>query len=123
MTDKLLIVMANADPRSGIAVAPALSQALVAAAMSYKVEIIFTGRAGELVKQGVASSVHISSASDRTVYDMIRDAREAGVKIKVCTAALEFWGGAGLIPEVEETVGSAYLISEAMDKNTVVFTY
>jgi hypothetical protein len=28
-----------------------------------------------------------------------------------------------LIPEVEETVGGAYLISEAMDADTVTLTY
>lgn len=123
MADKLLIVMANADPRSAIAVTPALSQAMVAAAMNFDVEIIFTGRAGELVKKGVASGVKLGAASDRTVYDIIRDAREAGVKIKVCTTALEMWGSDEMIPEVEETVGAAYLISEAMDDETVVFTY
>jgi predicted peroxiredoxin len=53
---------------------------------------------------------------------MIKDAHEAGVKFKVCAPSVERWGE-NLIPEVEEIVGSAYLISEAMDDDTVTFTY
>ena len=35
---------------------------------------------------------------------------------------MELWGG-DLIPEVTETVGGAYVISEAMNEDTVTFTY
>ena len=35
---------------------------------------------------------------------------------------LEMWGD-DLIPEISETVGAAYVISEAMDDNIVTFTY
>jgi predicted peroxiredoxin len=45
-----------------------------------------------------------------------------GVKFKVCTPALELLDG-DLIPEISETIGGAYVISEAMDDNTVTFTY
>ena len=37
-------------------------------------------------------------------------------------STLELWGD-DLIPEVSETVGAAYIISEAMDDDTVTFTY
>ena len=50
------------------------------------------------------------------------EAHEAGVRLKVCTPTLELWGEE-IIPEIEETVGGAYLISEAMDDRTVTFTY
>lgn len=122
MADKLLIVMVNSDPRNPTELGAPFFQATVAAAMEYEVEIIFTGRAGELAKQGVAETLVLEDGRGRTVYDFIRDAHEAGVRFKVCTPTIELWGD-DLIPEIEETVGGAYLISEAMDDGTVTFTY
>ena len=55
-------------------------------------------------------------------YDFMKDAHEAGVKFKVCTPTLELWGE-DLIPEIEETVGGAYVIAQAMDDDVVTFTY
>ena len=52
----------------------------------------------------------------------MRDAAEAGAKFKICTSNLELWGD-DMIPEISETVGAAYIISEAMDDGTVTFTY
>jgi predicted peroxiredoxin len=97
MADKLIIVIANLDPRRGIQWVPPLSQASIAAAMEFEVEVIFTGHAGEMAKEGIAQQVTVSETNSKTVFDMIS--------------------------EVEETVGGAYLISEAMDDDTVVFTY
>jgi predicted peroxiredoxin len=90
--------------------------------MEYDVEVILTARAGELAIKGVAEKLKVQEGSPKTVYDFIKDAYEAGVKFKVCTPTLELWGNE-LIPEVEETVGGAYLISKAMDDDVVTFTY
>jgi len=122
MADKLLIVMMNTDPANPTELGAPFFQAAVAAAMEYEVEVILTGRAGELAKKGVAEGLHVREGSSRTVYDFIKEAHEAGVRLKVCTPTLELWGE-DLIPEIEETVGGAYLISEAMDDGTVTFTY
>lgn len=122
MADKLLIVMVNSDPRNPTELGAPFFQATVAAAMEYEVEIILTGRAGELARRGIAETLVLEDGRGRTVYDFIRDAHEAGVRFKVCTPTIELWGD-DLIPEIEETVGGAYLISEAMDDGTVTFTY
>ncbi len=122
MADKLLIIMVNTDPGNSSELGAPFFQATVAAAMEYDVEIIITGRAGELAKKGVAESIPLQEGQHRTVYDYIREAHEAGVTFKVCTPTLELWGD-DLIDEIDETVGGAYLISEAMDDNTVTFTY
>lgn len=113
--------MVNTDPSNSPELEAPFFQATVAAAMEYEVEIIITGRAGELAIKGVAENIHLREGEDKTVYDIIKDAHEAGVKFKVCTT-IERWGD-DLIPEIEETVGGAYLISEAMDDDTVTFTY
>ena len=122
MAEKLLIVMVNTDPSNPTELGAPFFQATVAAAMEYEVEIILTGRAGELAKKGVAENIFLEENGRRSVYEYIRDAHEAGVRFKVCTPTLDLWGH-DLIPEIEETVGGAYVISEAMDEDTVTFTY
>jgi predicted peroxiredoxin len=122
MADKLLIVLMNTDPTNPSELGTPFMQASVAAAMEYEVEVVLTGRAGELGKPGVAERLHFTAGSSKTVYDLIRDAVEAGAKLKICASNLELWGDE-LIPEVDETVGAAYIISEAMDDETVTFTY
>jgi len=121
MADKLLIVLMNSDPRNPSELGAPFFQAAVAAAMEYEVEVILTGRAGELAKKGVAEQLHLPEGG-KSIYAYIQEAHEAGVRLKVCAPAVELWGDE-LIPEVEETVGGAYLISEAMDDATVTFTY
>jgi len=122
MADKLLIVMVNTDPSSAAELGAPFFQATVAAAMEYDVEVILTGRSGELAVKGVAENLFVQEGSPKSVYEFIKDAHEAGVVFKVCTPTLELWGD-DLIPEIEETVGGAYVISEAMDDDTVTFTY
>ncbi|HEY5603008.1 MAG TPA: DsrE/DsrF/DrsH-like family protein [Gammaproteobacteria bacterium] len=122
MADKLLILMVNTDPKNGPELGVPFVQAAIAAAMEYEVEIIFTGYSGQLVKKGVAEKLFVQEGATKSVYDIMKEAHEAGAKFKVCTPTIELWGD-DLIPEVSETVGGAYVISEAMDENTVTFTY
>ena len=122
MADKLLIVMVNTDPANPSELSAPFSQATVAAAMGYEVEIVLSGRAEELARSGVAANLYPHEGNPRSLYELIKDAVEAGVRLKVCSPTLELWGDK-LIPEITETVGSAYIISEAMDDNTVTFTY
>jgi predicted peroxiredoxin len=112
----------NTDPSNPAELGAPFFQATVAAAMEYDVEVIITARAGELAIKGVAEKLRVQEGSPKTVYDFIKDAHEAGVKFKVCTPTLELWGNE-LIPEIEETVGGAYIISQAMDDDVVTFTY
>jgi uncharacterized protein len=122
MADKLFIIMVNSDPGNPSELGAPFFQATVAAAMEYDVEIVLTGRTGELAKRGVAEKIFVQQAGGKSVYDFIKDAHEAGVVFKVCTPTLEIWGD-DLIPEISETVGGAYVISEAMNDDTVTFTY
>lgn len=122
MADKLLIVMVNTDPDNPSELGAPFFQATVSASMEYETEIILTGRSGELAKRGVAEKIFLHEGSKQSVYDFIKEAHEAGVKFKVCTPTLDLWGD-DLIPEITETIGSAYVISEAMSDGTVTFTY
>jgi predicted peroxiredoxin len=122
MASKLLIVMANSDPDNATELGAPLLQATVAAAMEYEVEVVLTGSSGRLAIKGVAQGLIVQDHRQKTIYDYMKEAREAGVSFKICTPAIDAWGD-DLIPEVEEIVGGAYVISEAMDDNTVTFTY
>jgi len=122
VADKLLVVMANADLARPAELLPPLLQATVAAAMEYEVEVLFTGQAGQLAIKGEAEKIVLQEDDTKNVYDHIKQAKQAGVIFKVCTPALKFWGG-DLIPEIEETVGGAYIINEAMEDSVVTFNY
>ena len=122
MAEKLLIILVNTNPGNPSELDAPLMQATAAAAMEYDVEIIFSGRSAELAVKGVAEDITFDRYHAKTVYDAIKEAHEAGVKFKVCTPTSEQWGD-NLIPEIEEVVGGAYLICEAMDDGTVTFTY
>lgn len=122
MAKKLMIVMVNTDPKNSAELGAPFFQATVAAAMEYEVEVILTAGAGELAKRGIAENLYVKAGSTVSVYDFIKEAHAAGVKFKVCTPTLELWGD-DLIPEIDETVGGAYVIQQAMDDNTVTFTY
>jgi uncharacterized protein len=122
MADKLLIILMNTDPTNPSELGAPFLQASVAAAMEYEVEVVLTGRAGELAKPDVADQLRFTEDSTKTVYDLMKDASEAGAKFKICTSNLELWGEE-FIPEISETVGAAYIISEAMNDGTVTFTY
>jgi predicted peroxiredoxin len=122
MAKKLLIILANSDPENPEEFSAPLFQAMVAAAMSHKVEVIFTGLSGVLAVAGHAEHVIFNIQEHRTVYDVIRDAHNAGVVFKVCSPTLEMWGSE-LIAEIDETIGTAYIIEEAMNDDTITFTY
>ncbi|MGF1526229.1 MAG: peroxiredoxin [Candidatus Competibacterales bacterium] len=119
MAHRLLIIVANAAPDDPLSLNAPFAQAAAAAAMEYDVEIVLSGRAETLARLGVAE--RIVADHGRTLYDVIKAIHSAGVTFKVCPAP----NGppASLIPEVAETVGGAYIVSEVMDEDTATLTY
>jgi len=122
MANKLLVVVVNTDPESGPDVMEPLTQALAAASMEYDAEVILGGRAGRLALRGVAEQVPLRGGAGRSVLDLMREAHAAGVVFKVAAEVTERLGD-NLVGEIAERVGSAYIVSEAMDDETVTFTY
>ena len=122
MRKKLLIILASTDPTNAAEIGAPLFQATVAAAMGHDVEIVITGNMGLLVSAGHAENLEINHDTHRTVYDVIKEAHKAGVVFKVCAPSVQIYGD-DLIAEIDESVGSAYVVSEAMDDDTVTFTY
>lgn len=125
MAKKLVIVMANTDPRNGEELGAPIFQATVAAAMEYEVDLICTATAGRLLKKGVAEKLFIKEGSPKSVYDFIKDAHEAGVKFYTCSPNLDLFDmkAEDLIPECAGIVGGAHLIELVMDDDCKVLTY
>jgi predicted GNAT family acetyltransferase len=63
---KLVVVMANTDPRNGEELGAPIFQASVAAAMEYDVQVICTATAGRLMKKGVAEKLFVKAGSSMT---------------------------------------------------------
>ena len=114
--------MSNPDPLKPEGCYAPLFQATIAAALSHDVEVVLTGSSGQLALFDVAKNVEINLDTHSTLYDVIHEAHHAGVSFKVCNTSLKM-AGEELIEEVDERVGAAYVINEAMDDNTVTFTY
>ena len=54
------------------------------------------------------------------MYDLIQSAHQVGVIFKVCAPSVDRWGD-NFIAEVTGIVGSAYLVGEAIDDETVTY--
>ena len=125
MAEKLIVVMANTDPRNGEELGAPIFQATVGAAMDYEVEVICTATAGCLMKKGIAEELVVKEGSPKSVYDFIKDAHEAGVKFLCCSPNLDLFDMTedDLIPECEGIVGGAHLIEAVMEDDCRVLTY
>lgn len=122
MSERLLIVVTNSDPRSPCEIVEPIYNATVAASMDYHVELIFSGPAGEILVTGVAAEIASLKDEEKTVHDLLRDAHESGVLIKATKHLTTRWGD-DLIPEVDDIVGAGYLISEVMSNKTQSLSY
>lgn len=122
MSEKLLIVVTNSDPRNPCEIIEPIYNATVAASMDYHVELIFSGSAGEILVSGVAEEVPSLKDENKSVYDLLQGAHDAGVQIKATKHLTVRWGET-LIPEVEDIVSAGYVISEVMGNNTETLSY
>ena len=120
---KLIIIMANTDPRNSEELGAPIFQASVAAAMGYEVEVICTATATKLMRAGVASE--LKQAAGKTVYDFIKDAHEAGVKFFCCSPGLDLMNmhKEDLIPECNGIVGGVMINQNIIAGESKVLTY
>jgi len=125
MSNRLVIILANTDPRNVEEVSAPIFQAMVAASMSYDVDVICTGAAAKLLRRGVAKALHLKSGGGRSIYDFIKDAHAAGVKFHCCSPGLDLFDMSvdDLIPECSGVVGAAHFIEQIMSGESKVLTY
>jgi len=125
MSQRLLIVLLNTDPRNPEELGAPFYHAAVAAAMDYQVDVVCTATAGRLMVKGVADGIRIKAGSDKTVYDWIKDAHDHGAKFWACPANLELFDikESDLIPECAGMMGAAAMIRDVMEGEYRVLTY
>lgn len=122
MANKLVIIILNSNPENGAEILEPVYHATIAASMDYSTEIIFAGRAGELVIRGVAEKIPSMRKADETVYDLIKDAYQSGVVIKASKFVVQRWGD-NLIAEVSEVVSGSYIVGEIMNGSVTTLSY
>jgi len=121
--DKKVLIIMTSGPETPRRCATPFFLASVSAALEYDVEMICTIDGALLLKKGVAESL-TAIEGGKPIINFIRDAVSAGVKIFVCTPALELHqiSPDDLIPECAGIVGGAHLIEEGM-KSQLVLTF
>lgn len=122
MAEKLVVIILNSNPENQSEMVEPIYHATIAASMDYHAEIILAGRAGEIAIRGVAEGIESPRKADETIYDLLKEAYQSGVKIKVSKFVIQKWGN-NLIPEVEETVSGGYIVEEIMSSNNTTLTY
>ena len=125
MTQRLLILLVNTDPRNVEELGAPFYYAAVAAAMDYEVDVLCTATAGKLMFKGVAENLTIKQGEAMTVYGWIKEDHGQGAKFWACPANLELFDKteADLIPECSGVMGAAAMIQGVMDGTCRVLTF
>jgi predicted peroxiredoxin len=125
VTQRLLILLVNTDPRNVEELGAPFYYAAVAAAMDYEVDVLCTATAGKLMFKGVAEKLIIKQSEAMTVYGWIKEAHGQGAKFWACPANLELFDKteADLIPECSGVMGAAAMIQGVMDGTYRVLTF
>ncbi|MCK4896817.1 MAG: DsrE/DsrF/DrsH-like family protein [Candidatus Heimdallarchaeota archaeon] len=102
---------------------PPLHLAGLGAALDTEVIMVYTMSGGLLLKKGNAERI-VPMAGKKTYIESVREVKEFGVKIYVCSPTLERYGltRKDFIDEVDDIVGGMYFVTEALEAD-VTFTF
>lgn len=102
---------------------PPLHLAALAAMLDADVKMVFTMSAGLLLKKGIPENL-IPISKGKTYLETLKEAKEAGVKIYVCSPVLEMYNlkREDFIDEVDDIVGGMFLVTESLDAD-VTYTF
>ncbi|MHA1827265.1 MAG: DsrE family protein [Candidatus Heimdallarchaeaceae archaeon] len=121
MTEQLkYLFMVSRGEESKETLEPPLHLASLAAMMDIKVLMVYTAKAGLLLKKGVAENL-IPQEGRRPLIETIREAKETGVEFYVCSPVLE-WNNLtreDFIDEVDDIVGAMTVITESLEAKHV----
>ncbi len=93
----------------------------VAVAMDNKAEMVFQIDGTLLLKKGLAENLKAKEGGKK-IIDFIREAKEAGVTMRVCSASLQLHDMTedDLIEECDGVIGAAYMTDIGMDSDLVL---
>ena len=116
-----LTVFVTSGPQTPPRCATPFYMANIAAAMDNEAEMIFQIDGVLLMKRGIAEHL-FAKEGGKSIIDFIREAKEAGVEMRVCSAALQLhdMSEEDLIDECDGVVGAAYMVDIGMESNMVL---
>ncbi len=93
----------------------------IAAVMDNDVKIVFQIDGVLLAKKGVPEKLKALEGG-KLIIDFLRDAKEAGVELYCCSAALDLHNMTkdDLIDEIDDVVGAAWMMDEALEADVVL---
>ncbi len=120
----------RAEPTTGELINPQAGApfflATAATAMDYEVEMVLTSEAGFLLMKDNAKKVKVRPGVDQTVYDFIKMAKDAGVKIYLCVPSLDLteeYSKEDVNPEIcDGILGGAAFLEKVMSGEYALIT-
>ena len=121
MDEGSVLVFVTTGPETPQRCATPFYMANIAAAMDNDAEIIFQIDGVLLMKKGVAEGL-FAKEGGKKIIDFIREAKEAGVEMRVCSAALQLHDMTedDLLEECDGVVGAAYMTDKALEAAAVL---
>jgi len=119
--DGKVVVFVTSGPETPQRCATPFYMASIAAAMDNEAELIFQIDGVLLMKKGVAETI-VAKEGGKTILEFLREAKEAGAEMRVCSAALQLHDMTedDLIEECDGVVGAAYMTDEGLDADLVL---
>ena len=116
-----IVIFVTSGPDTPQRCATPFYMATVAAAMDHEAELIFQIDGVLLLKEGVAEGMKAKEGG-KTILEFIRDAKDADVEMKVCSAALGLHDMTpdDLIEECDGVVGAAYMTEQGLEADMVL---
>ncbi len=116
-----VVIFMTTGPEAPRRCATPFYMASVAAAMDSEVEMIFQIDGALLLKEGVAEGI-VAKEGGKKIIDFLREAKEADVEIRVCSAALGLHDMTedDLIEECDGVIGAAYMTEKGLEADLVL---
>jgi predicted peroxiredoxin len=116
-----VVIFVTSGPETPQRCATPFYMASVAMAMDSEALMIFQIDGVLLLKRGVAEGI-VAKEGGKRIIDFIREAKEADVEMKVCSAALQLHDMTpeDLIEECDGVVGAAYMTEEGLEADMVL---
>ena len=116
-----MIVVTTLDMEKSAAIEAVFKQAEAATA-EYDVEVILTGESG-VIATTHAVKIGIDEEYLRLLYDSMRSAKSAGVKISICERSMEWCSlnNDELITEIDNVVSSQYIMERAAPDTYIAY--
>jgi len=121
MDEGSVLVFVTSGPETPQRCATPFYMANIAAAMDSDATIVFQIDGVLLMKKGVAEGITAKEGGNR-IIDFIHEAKEAGVEMKVCSAALQLHDMTedDLIDECDGVVGAAWMTDQGLEADLVL---